>query len=638
MFSTPRRTNMHPEFAVRGCKDEGDVVEMINKLQNKLASNGKLLEVSLPQIVVEGSQSSGKSSVLESIIGREFLPRGTGTVTRRPTIIQLYPSDEVYAEFLHKSNEKFTDFERVKQEIMDETMKDPGPNGFSSKPITLKIYAPNVLKLTFVDMPGCVKNVGSNISAESIEDLDRMILRFIEPSNSVILAVSPANQDIETSDALEMAYRVDPERKRTICVLTKLDLMDPGTDVKDVLENRVIPLAKGFVGVTNRSQKDIDEGKDIEYSRKNEKRFFENHPAYSHMADRQGSEYLQKMLHVELIEHIRRSLPAVRRELSQKLNSLRKDVKLLDQMMGFNKEGCNGVQVFMQKLVFIFIEDIQTKLIGHSESVCINDLKAGAIINFKIYSNLKEIMKMPTNLNYEEFVNLIANVHGIRNILSVPSIALEAACAKILEKYKIPIENLVDAIVDILILAVEESAALINDYPCLKEHVTRFIDESIDRASEECKIPCYYASAQMVSSLGSKSSESNVACSPVKVWSFEDDEDMEPTGLSSFSKFISVKMKENENAKGNSQILSDMIEKYISLVQKQIADTTYKYINVFLVHKVSDFIRKELIINLMNFSGKDIIMQECEQEFQRRNEMLDLCADIEEALAVVQSF
>ncbi|GFY48392.1 GED domain-containing protein, partial [Trichonephila inaurata madagascariensis] len=93
----------------------------------------------------------------------------------------------------------------------------------------------------------------------------------------------------------------------------------------------------------------------------------------------------------------------------------------------------------------------------------------------------------PTNLNYEEFVNLIANVHGIRNILSVPSIALEAACAKILEKYKIPIENLVDAIVDILILAVEESAALINDYPCLKEHVTRFIDESIDRASEECK-------------------------------------------------------------------------------------------------------------------------------------------------------
>ncbi|GFT92937.1 dynamin-1 [Trichonephila clavipes] len=339
-------------------------------------------------------------------------------------------------------------------------MKDPGPTGFSSKPITLKIYAPNVLKLTFVDMPGRVKDVGSNLSSESVEDLERMILEYIQPSNSVILAVSPANQDIETSDALEMAYRVDPERKRTICVLTKLDLMDSGTDAKDVLENRAIPLAKGFVGVINRSQKDIDEGKDIEYSRKNEKRFFENHPAYSHMADRQGSEYLQKMLHVELIEHIRRSLPAVRRELSQKLNSLRKDVKLLDQMMGFNKEACNGVQVFMQKLVFMFIEDIQTKLIGHSESVSMNDLKAGAIINFKIYSNLKEIMKMPTNLNSEEFVNLIANVHGIRNILSVPSIALEAACAKILEKYKLPIENLVDAIVDILILAVEESAAL----------------------------------------------------------------------------------------------------------------------------------------------------------------------------------
>ncbi|PRD26318.1 UNVERIFIED_CONTAM: zinc finger and SCAN domain-containing protein 22 [Trichonephila clavipes] len=119
----------------------------------------------------------------------------------------------MYAEFLHKSNEKFTDFERVKQEIIDETMKDPGPTGFSSKPITLKIYAPNVLKLTFVDMPGRVKDVGSNLSSESVEDLERMILEYIQPSNSVILAVSPANQDIETSDALEMAYRVDPELK-----------------------------------------------------------------------------------------------------------------------------------------------------------------------------------------------------------------------------------------------------------------------------------------------------------------------------------------------------------------------------------------------------------------------------------------
>ncbi|GFQ66180.1 GED domain-containing protein [Trichonephila clavata] len=368
------------------------------------------------------------------------------------------------------------------------------------------------------------------------------------------------------------------------------------------------------------------------------------------------------MLHVELIEHIRRSLPAVRRELSQKLNLLRKDVKLMDQMMGFNKEGSNGVQVFMQKLVFMFIEDMQTKLIGHSESVGVNELKAGALINFKIYSNLKKIMKMPTSLNSDEFMNLIANVHGIRNILSVPSIALEAACAKILEKYKLPIENLVDAIVDILILAVEESAALIYDYPCLKEHISRFINESIDQASEECK-------DMLEKNLESQMKccniyhwdlniclwESNFSCSHVKVWSFEDDEnnesttsvdydeDVEPTtsiddGLSSFSKLISVKMMGNDNAKKNSQTLSDMIEKYILLVQKQIADTTYKYINVFLVHRVCDFIRKDLIINLMNFSGKDVIMQECEQEFERRNEMLDLSADLEEALAAVQSF
>ncbi|GFT55312.1 dynamin-2 [Nephila pilipes] len=660
MFSTPRKKrNCHFELASsRKQKDEADLVEMINKLQNKLASNGKLLEVSLPQIVVEGSQSSGKSSVLESVIGKEFLPRGTGTVTRRPTIIQLHPSEEVYAEFLHKGNEKFIDFQRVKEEIIEETLREPGPTGFSSNPITLKIYAPNVLKLTFVDMPGIVKNVTDGLSRESIEDVERMILKFIEQPNSIILAVSPANQDIATSDALEMAFRVDPKRERTICVLTKLDLMDRGTDARNVLENRVLPLSRGYVGVLNRSQEDINEGRDIEHSRKNEKRFFENHPAYSDMADRLGSEYLQKLLHIVLVEHIRKSLPTVRKELTQKLSTLRKDVKLMDQMMGFNSDGTSGAQVFLHKLVLLFVDDIQTKLFGYSDSVSMDSLNAGVIINHTMHSNLKEIMKLPTNLSTEEFMYLIANEHGIRNILSVPSIALEAACSKILEKYKIPIDNFVDSISDILILAVGESAVLISDYPCVKEHLIRFINESICEASEDSKnLLEKNLEAQMkccnIYHCDFKNSiwEGHFPCSPVRVWISENEDEDETDNemealsnsnsndsLNSLSESVSMKMMKNANAKQNSKILSDIIENYITLVQKQIADTTFKYVNCFLVKKVYDFIKSGLIIKLMNFSGKDSIVQECEQEFLRRNEMLDMCADLEEALMVVQSF
>lgn len=81
-----------------------------------------------------------------------------------------------------------------------------------------------------------------------------MIMQFITKESCLILAVSPANQDLANSDALKIAKEVDPEGMRTIGVLTKLDLMDQGTDAKEILENKLLPLRRGYVGVVNRSQ------------------------------------------------------------------------------------------------------------------------------------------------------------------------------------------------------------------------------------------------------------------------------------------------------------------------------------------------------------------------------------------------
>ena len=83
---------------------------------------------------------------------------------------------------------------------------------------------------------------------------------------------------------------------RTIGVLTKLDLMDEGTDARDILENKVFPLRRGYVGVVNRSQKDIQGKKDIKQAMAAERKFFLSHGAYRHMADRMGTPYLQRTL------------------------------------------------------------------------------------------------------------------------------------------------------------------------------------------------------------------------------------------------------------------------------------------------------------------------------------------------------
>ena len=140
-----------------------DLIPLVNKLQDVFNTIGSDT-VDLPQIIVVGSQSSGKSSVLENIVQRDFLPRGNGIVTRRPLVLQLInvhdteeSKAEEYGEFLH-ANQKFTDFTEIRREIEAETARVAGQNkGISRSPINLKIYSPNVLNLTLVDLPGLTK-------------------------------------------------------------------------------------------------------------------------------------------------------------------------------------------------------------------------------------------------------------------------------------------------------------------------------------------------------------------------------------------------------------------------------------------------------------------------------------------------
>ena len=102
---------------------------------------------------------------------------------------------------------------------------------------------------------------------------------------------------------------------RTIGVITKLDLMDEGTDAREIMENKLLPLRRGYVGVVNRSQKDIEGRKDIKAAMAAERKFFLSHPAYRHMAERMGTPYLQRVLNQQLTNHIRETLPALRDRL-----------------------------------------------------------------------------------------------------------------------------------------------------------------------------------------------------------------------------------------------------------------------------------------------------------------------------------
>ena len=220
----------------------------------------------------------GKSSVLEALVGRDFLPRGTGIVTRRPLLLQLVhtPASDAgpheWGEFRHLPDRKFADFGEIRAEIAAETERALGRSKkVSSEPIRLRIYSPHVLNLSLVDLPGVTKVPVGDQPADIEVQLRTMVLEYIENPNAIVLAVSAATSDIATSDAIQLAKRVDPAGERTMGVVTKLDLMDAGTDAVDVLSGRIIPLARGFVGVVNCSQQDIDQAKPLDVARRAER-------------------------------------------------------------------------------------------------------------------------------------------------------------------------------------------------------------------------------------------------------------------------------------------------------------------------------------------------------------------------------
>ncbi|RHN78061.1 putative dynamin central domain, dynamin, GTPase domain, Dynamin superfamily [Medicago truncatula] len=168
-----------------------------------------------------------------------------------------------------------------------------------------------VVNLTLIDLPGLTKVAVEGQSESIVQDIENMVRSYIEKPNCIILAISPANQDIATSDAIKIAKEVDPSGERTFGVLTKLDLMDKGTNAVDVLEGKHYRLQHPWVGIVNRSQADINKNVDMIIARKKEREYFETSPEYGHLAHKMGAEYLAKLLSEHLEVVIRQRIPSI---------------------------------------------------------------------------------------------------------------------------------------------------------------------------------------------------------------------------------------------------------------------------------------------------------------------------------------
>ncbi|OAY66492.1 Dynamin-related protein 5A [Ananas comosus] len=469
------------------------LITLVNKLQRACTALGDhgegsalpTLWDSLPAIAVVGGQSSGKSSVLESIVGKDFLPRGSGIVTRRPLVLQLHKIDEgrEYAEFMHLPRKKFTDFALVRKEIQDETDRETGrTKQISPVPIHLSIYSPNVVNLTLIDLPGLTKVAVEGQPDSIVQDIENMVRSYIEKPNCIILAISPANQDLATSDAIKIAREVDPKGERTFGVLTKIDLMDKGTDAVDILEGRAFRLQFPWIGVVNRSQADINKSVDMIAARRREREYFANTPEYRHLTHRMGSEHLGKMLSKHLEQVIKSRIPGIQSLINKTIAELEGELNRLGKPIAAD---AGGKLYAIMEISRIFDQIYKEHLDG---------VRPGGEKIYNVFDNqfpaaLKRL-QFDKHLSMENVRKLITEADGYQPHLIAPEQGYRRLIESCLVSIRGPAEAAVDAVHAILKelvhKAINETVEL-KQYPSLRVEVGNAAFDSLDRMREESK-------------------------------------------------------------------------------------------------------------------------------------------------------
>lgn len=685
------------------------LIPVINKLQDVFNTVGADI-IQLPQIVVVGTQSSGKSSVLESLVGRDILPRGTGIVTRRPLILQLVHIDsedrrktneengidgEEWGKFLHTKNKIYTDFEQIRQEIESETERVSGNNkGISDDPIHLKVFSPHVVNLTLVDLPGITKvPVGDQPKDIEIQ-IRELIFKYISNPNSIILAVTAANTDMATSEALKVAREVDPDGRRTLAVVTKLDLMDAGTDAMDVLMGRVIPVKLGIIGVVNRSQLDINQKKLVADSIRDEYAFLQK--KYPSLANRNGTKYLARTLNRLLMHHIRDCLP----ELKTRINVLAAQYQSLLNSYG---EPIEDKSATLLQLITKFAAEYCHTIEGTAKYIETAELCGGARICYifhETFGRTLESVDPLGGLTTIDVLTAIRNATGPRPALFVPEVSFELLVKRQVKRLEEPslrcvelvheemqriiqhcsnystqellrFPKLHDAIVEVV------TSLLRKRLPVTNEMVHNLV--AIELAYINTKHPDFADACGLMNNnieeqrrnrmrdLPSAVPRDKAASSGPQTGSVSDQADggtgtwrgmlkrgEENTGgersmltpslpaspqkghaVNLLDVPVPVSRKLSAREQRDCEVIERLIKSYFLIVRKNIQDSVPKAVMHFLVNHVKDCLQSELVGQLYKSGLLDDLLTESEDMAQRRNEAADMLKALQKASQVI---
>ncbi|KAJ6102633.1 Dynamin [Penicillium sp. IBT 16267x] len=352
---------------------------------DRIRANGVGDHIALPQLVVCGDQSAGKSSVLEGISGIPF-PRQDGLCTRFATeiILRHEPTDIKTTATIIPHSSRSEEEKRLPSayhhvlhdfaelpDIIEQAAKLMGVRGIDAKAegpafaadvLRLELVGNTGLHLTIVDLPGLIS------VAESEEDVDiveKLVDSYLQHSRTIILAVIPATSDVDTQGIIQRARRFDEDGLRTVGIITKPDLINAG------IEARIARLAKncdrtkltlGFFILKNPSPTELKAGMTIEERRKVELAYFSTEVWKKQGLDpsRVGVDKLRCFLEEILDSYIERELPKVREDIRRLLRE--KNEELDD--LGAERKSPNQIRMFLTKIATNYYNLIQAGVDG----------------------------------------------------------------------------------------------------------------------------------------------------------------------------------------------------------------------------------------------------------------------------------
>ena len=561
----------------------------------------------MPRICTLGTQSSGKSSVLESIVGLDFLPRGNGVVTRRPLELRLYniKSNQSWAKFEERNNTNFTDFTKVKQTIEELTSEVCGKEkNIVDKPI-LTVHCKTCPDLTLIDLPG-ITRVPIGTQPKNIEEITRNIAtKYINNPLTIILCVIAANNDIATSDGLKLAKEIDKSGKRTLGVLTKLDIMDEGTDAEKTILNKEIELKLGYIGIINRSKKDLDNKLSMEDISKKEKGFFKTHRIYKYMnPELFGTEALIKKLTAIYFEKIAESLPKVIKSIDTNIKKIEEELGELGEPIPEDRSGkINILLNLINEYCEIFRNILQGKIVKRK-----NFLKEEG--GFKIRKLFENLLKNYTNFNATKqynnsYIKKIINKYQGYSIPGFPSIdSFYELIQPQFEQLKAPIDECFLKVFQYLtFLSRKILEKVFNKFPNDINIMNEIINEYLNKKRNKTK------------------------------YLIENIFDMETSYLFTnddnyLKYYIYNKTKWSEE-------MRKRIEAYFKLIVRNLRESVPKIIGKYLVKEIEDNMQTELNNLVYKLNYTENILNENEKIIERRKEFKNMIKIMKNAQKII---